>query len=617
MPVVAFPIADINRYLGRHGSDTLDRERLEPFLDQLGCDVEEFTEIRRLRCRACGALHEATLSEVLPTTCGECGAENPSAVALWEETARVDVVRMDLLPIRPDLFDPAGLARAIRGLLGEELGAPTYELAPPQLTITVDPAMRAPGSYRPFIRCAVVRGIALDDVLLRQVMKLQELLHWALGRDRKLASIGVYDLARVGTRIAYRAVDPDTFRFVPLQSPDGRPQTAREILETHPKGAAYKHLLERHERYPILVDEAGQVLSMPPIINSEETRLTVATKDVFIDVTGVAERAVDKALNTLVASLLELFPGARAEEVTIVTPEGPTTTPDFTPQAVDLDVRETAKLVGVDLDAEETAALLRKMRHAVMVQPRGEWVSVEVPAWRNDIMHPVDLIEDVAIAYDYNRITPRLVPTMTIAAERRERLIANQARAALTGLGYFETMSLMLTNEADHYDLLGLENPANSVLVAHPISVDQTMLRTSLLPGLLKLFAANRGQGLPQRLFECDDVVHLVPGLEEPVEGLHVTAGLLATAAGFADIKALTDSLGRELGLALAFRKCDHPGFLPGRVAEVIWGSRSLGVCGEVHPAVLDKLRLTTPLVAMELDLQPLLSPGLPDAPAS
>lgn len=604
MPVVAFPLEDIGRYVGT----ALDRERMEALLDQLGCDVSEFTELRRLRCRPCGALVELGPAETPPAACPECGAERAAAAeTLWDEAGRVDVVRMDLLPVRPDLFDPASLARALRGLLGREVGPPVYALAEPALIVAVDPALHTPGSFRPFIGCAVVRGLAMDDVLLRQVMKLQELLHWALGRDRKLASIGVYDLARVGRRVDYKAVDPDTFSFVPLQSPDGRPMTARQVLREHPKGTAYAHLLEKHARYPVLQDEAGQVLSMPPIINSEETRLTTATRDVFVDVTGVVPRAVDKALNILVAALLELFPGARAEGVTIRQPAGARVTPDLSPQRVLLDVAAAADLIGIDLTAAEAAQLLGRMRHGATIEDGGRCLAVAVPAWRNDIMHEVDLVEDIAIAYDYNRVTPRLVPSMTVARERPERVIANRARAALTGLGYFETMSLMLTNPDDHYAALGLADPDDAVLVSHPISVEQTMLRTALLPGLLKLFAANRGQGLPQRLCEVDDVVRLLPGHEEPVEALHVAAGLLSTTAGFADAKALAAALGRELGMALEYAPTDHPGFVPGRAARVSWNGRPLGVCGEVHPAVLERLRLVTPLVTVELDLQPLV----------
>lgn len=601
MPVVAIPLEDLNAHIGA----PLSASELEALLRQLGCDIEEFTKLRRVRCLRCGALQELTLREELPASCPDCQAEAPRD-ELWEDAGEVDVVRMDLLPVRPDLFDAGGLARAVRGLLGEEMGPVAYDVAPATFRVTVDPAMSAPESYRPHIRCAVVRGLSLDDVSLRAVMKLQELLHWALGRDRKLASIGVYDLACLAPEVRYTAVDPDEFRFVPLQTTDGAAVTPRAILEEHPKGKAYAHLLANLKRYPVLVDANGQTLSMPPIINSHETRLHLDTTDVFIDVTGLTERAVTKSLHTLVASLLELFPEARAEAVEMVFPTGTRRSPDFSPEPFVVDVARAARLIGMDIDGELATELLRKMRHGAHLD--GDRIQVQVPAYRNDIMHPVDLIEDIAIAFGYDNVTPRLVRSMTVGHPRPEQVLAGRARGVMVGLGYAETMSLLLTNEKDCYELLDRPNPGDAVRVDNPISVEQTMLRTDILPQLLKLFAVNRGQGLPQKLFEVDDVVRVVPGVEQPVEELHLAAGHLDTTVGFADVKALAECIGRELGIDLVLAPCEHPAFLPGRVAALRVGDDELGVCGEVHPAVLERLRLVTPLVALELNLQPLVA---------
>ena len=603
MPLITIPLEELTRRLGRE----MNRPVIEPLLDQLGCDVEDFAEMRQVRCRTCGSVSELHLHEDIPKTCGECGRQDDDPRQVFEDLGTIEVVRIDALPVRPDIFDPGGLVRALRGLLGEESGAPTYELGPPQHTVHVDPAMSEPESYRPFIRCAVLRGLDFDETTLRQVMKLQELLHWALGRDRKLASIGIYDLSGLSRDIHYKPVDPDTFTFVPLQTTDGKAVTPREILAKHPKGVGYAHLLKGLKRYPCLVDEAGQVLSMPPIINSEETRLTVDSKEAFVDVTGLSERAVEKALNTVVAAMLELLPGAKAEQVMIATPAGPSETmralpsPSFRPQRVTVDIAAACRLIGVRLSPQEAADLLTRMRHDVKVA--GASLEVEVPAWRNDIMHEVDLVEDMAMSLGYDNIPPQLVPAMTVAEPRPEQVLAERTRRALIGLGYYETMSLLLTNADDQYVMMGLDDPGDAVLLDNPISVDQTMMRSSILPQLLKLFAHNRGQGLPQKFFEVDDVVRTLPGVEQPEERLHAAAGLLAGTAGFADIKALVESLARELGLTIALRPSEHPAFLPGRAAAIFSGEDELGVCGEVHPALLERLRLTTPLVVMEMDL--------------
>lgn len=603
MPIVAIPLEDLNRRL-----DTdLSKDALEGYLEQLGCDIEDFTQVRRIQCNDCGTLQELTLQEELPASCPECRSEKDTK-ELWAELELVDVVRMDLLPVRPDIFDPGGLVRAIRGLLDKETDLAEYPMGDASLEVHVDDSVNAESSYRPHIACAVIRGLSFDDISLRLVMKLQENLHWALGRNRKLASIGVYDLSTIEGPVKYTTVAPDGLTFTPLQPLSDEGQTPQQVLDTHPKGVDYAHLLEGMERYPILMDSKDQVLSTPPIINSHETRVTGKTTDVFIDVTGIVERTVVKTLHTIVTSMIELFPGSKAEHVKMVYSDREELTPSMHTEYFELEVAAASQLIGVDFGSEQCQKLLQQMRHGVASDgPDATHLKVTVPAYRNDIMHQVDLIEDIAMAYGYQNIVRSLVPTMTVAKERPERILANRVRANLNGLGYFEVMSLLLSNAEEQYDLLGLEDPGNSVLVANPASVEQTMLRTSLMPQLLKLFSHNRGQGLPQRLFEVDDIVRMVPGQEEPIEDLHLVAGLLDSEAGFADIKAVADSISHELGLALTYRAVKHPGMIPGRVAELLHNDKPVGLLGEIHPSVLEKLRLTHPLVILEIDLSPLL----------
>ncbi len=235
--------------------------------------------------------------------CGFCGFESETP---FKPAGSKQVMRLDLLADRPDLFDVGGLARALRGTLGIESGLPKYdgEAVGPHGRRSTN---RSPtkSSYRPFIACAVMTLPPVDETSLIAIMKLQENLHWGVGRDRKLASIGVYDLATISGDITYRTIDPDKEPFVPLGMP-GKKMTGRQILESHPKGMAYAELLAEHKRYPVLVDAKGQVLSMPPIINSEETKLKQGTTRVFIDVTGISQAAVTKSLDTLVCSLAEI-----------------------------------------------------------------------------------------------------------------------------------------------------------------------------------------------------------------------------------------------------------------------------------------------------------------------
>ena len=606
MPVIAIPIEELNRHLGR----SLSADEMEAYLDQIGCDLDGFTKLRRYRCRPSGVLLELNPHEELPSRCPETQIEGKPE-ELWTFLGEVDVVKMDLLPVRPDIFDAGGLSRAIKGLLKEEIGLPRYPLAPAKIALHIDPSVAA---VRPHIHCAVIRGIQLDEVGLRTLMKLQENLHWALARDRKLASIGVYDLKTLQGAIHYKAVARDSLRFIPLQSLDGKPLTPDEILTSHPKGIAYAHLLQGHEMIPLLIDDAGQVLSMPPIINSHETRVTTETTDVFLDVTGIVDRAVSKCLHTILTSLLELCPDARAEAVEVHLPaqDGKAAQriqqPSMEIERFSLHISRANQRIGIQASRDEAVTLLRQMRHDVEIDAQDpDLLHLSVAPYRNDIMHEVDLIEDLAIAYGYQHIQPVLVPNMTVARERPERILANRVRALMTGSGYFEVMSLLLSNPQEQYELLNTQDPHEAVLLANPASVEQSLMRTRIMPQLLRLFALNRGQGLPQRLFEVDDVVIMEANASHPQECLHLAAGILDTQVGFAQIKSLAQSVSYELGMPLTYEPIHHPAFLEGRVAQMRYQGQPVGLLGEIHPAILEKLRLLQPLAVLEFSLQPLL----------
>ena len=599
MPVIGIPV---NMLLERIHSRP-DRDQLVEHLQHLGCDVEGYARMRRFGCKRCDNLMEITETENPPVLCDRCGADFKADESAREARGESDVLRMELLAVRPDMFDPGGLARVLRNYLGESLEPASYELEEPTITVKVDPGL---ASVRPCIACAVVRGITLDDDRIKVIMKLQENLHWALGRDRKRASIGVYDLDKLsGTAYEYRSVGPSELEFTPLGLSVG--MTPARVLSEHPKGMAYARLLAAFDRYPLLVDGAGQVLSMPPIINSEETRVTHGTRNFFVDVTGSEERIVWKTLNTLVTSLAELDKHARLEAVTIEYPERRFTTPDLTMQSVTLDAARTARLIGVDLDRDGVVERLRRMGHGVSVA--GSQLEVLVPAYRNDIMHEIDLVEDVAIAYGYHNIETRLVPNLTVGRELPLEKASSEARQVFTGLGYYEVLTLILSSEEAQYD--GLRRPRldNHVVIEHPISIEQTMVRVTLLAGLLDTLAANTDHELPQRIFEVGNTTLLDSGLDT---GARETKGLAAACLGprvdFAEVRSLAECVLREFGWGLAAEPSADGVFIPGRGARVFavkgHERREVGVMGEVHPEVLVAHKLIHPAAVLELSLE-------------
>lgn len=613
MPIVNIDVAWLNRLLGRE----LPPAQIHESLDQIGCDVEDVVDIEYARCPSCKMLVDIPVGQDEVAACGFCGHESERA---FPSAGTKQVLRIDLLAARPDLFDVGGLARALRGTLGIERGLPNYATKPSGVTVKVDKSVGDEASYRPFIACAVMTLPAIDETSLIAIMKLQENLHWGVGRDRKLASIGVYDLATIQGAISYRTIDPDNEPFVPLGMP-GKKLSGRQILETHPKGVAYAELLAAHKRYPVLIDARGQVLSMPPIINSEETKLKLGTTRVLIDVTGISQAAVTKSLDTLVCSLCEI--GGSVETVEIVDADGSKrTTPDLAARSAEIDLAEAKRWLGLPLDEKSLPEALRKMRFDVepALGAKGRF-TVDYPPYRTDVRHMVDLFEDVAIGYGYGNIEPRLVRSMTVGAPRVEEVLSDRVRQVLVGLGYSEIMCLPLTTADQQFERLRIATTgagndggtkerssardARYPQVANPKLKAYNVVRTHLMGGLFEALRENRRRPMPLRLFELDNVVALDPRSETGAsEERRLALVEIGRESGYATARSVVDALLRELGWQVEYKAVDHPTFVPGRSAAFDVDGKQLGILGEVHPEVLSNYGLTYPVALAELTLE-------------
>jgi phenylalanyl-tRNA synthetase beta chain len=585
----------LNTLLGK----TYPTETLSDALEQIGCDVEDVVAIDRYRCPNCAALVEASLGAETVKVCSVCGHTQEESFAKIDD---VTVIRLDLLAARPDLFDIGGLARALKGYLGETRGLPRYEVGSTALVVEVDGSTV---DLRPHIRCAVVRVPPLDDATLATLMKMQENLHWGVGRDRKLASIGVYDLDRVTGPVRYTTIEPDTHPFEPLGMA-GRPMTGRQILTEHPKGVAYAHLLAEMPRYPALIDADGQVLSMPPIINGDASRVQVGSRNLFIDVTGVSDAAAAHSLHMLVSSLIEL--GGRAEAVEVRKASGEVlVTPELSPKSTVIELARAKQWLGLPLDADSMTDALERMR--VDVRPLdAERTAFEVtyPRFRGDIRHMVDLFEDLAIGFGYANIVPAQIPSMTVSVARPEEARSEMVRAGLLGLGYTEIMSLPLTTEADHYEKLRLPVPARYPRVANPKLKALTVVRSHLMTGVLQSLHENRRRPMPIRLFEMDNVVRLADGGRNGIaEDRNLCFADVGPDAGYAVARATLDAMLRELGLVAKYEAVEHPTFTTGRVARFTTGTAVQGVIGEVHPEVVVGFGLEYPISLVEMTVSP------------
>ncbi|MEM2767227.1 MAG: phenylalanine--tRNA ligase subunit beta [Candidatus Bathyarchaeia archaeon] len=516
------------------------------------------------------------------------------------EEKGVDYVKAEYNPNRIDFCSYAGVARALKGFMELETGLPKYEAKDPTATLIVDEAV---ANVRPYMLAAVVRDIRLDDEAVAELMEMQEDLHWGIGRDRKKASIGIHNLDVVNPPFRYTAVEPTSVKFVPLGK--NEEMTPKEILERHDKGIAYRHLVDWAPRYPLLVDRDGKVLSMPPIINGELTRVTAETRNLFLDVTGPSYEAVEKSLKVLATALADM--GGVLEKVYVQYPDRTVVSPNLEPEKMRLRVKYSNRLLGLKISADEAVKCLQKCRLGAE-KVAEDLLEVAIPPYRVDILHEVDLVEEVAIGYGYYRLKPTIPKAVTVGQKHPVYAVADMVRQIMTGLGFMEVMNFTLTNERVHYEYTRLK-PKNPVKLANPVSLEYTIVRQMLLPGLMKNLAENKHESFPQRLFEVSDVAKINKRLETMCERrLHLAAVTSHSTANFTEIKSTCEALLANMGVEnWQIREAKHPTFLEGRTASIYIKNKRIGILGEIHPEVLNKFELENPTAAIEIDLELLM----------
>jgi phenylalanyl-tRNA synthetase beta chain len=508
-----------------------------------------------------------------------------------------DYVKIEYNPNRVDFCSYSGVARAYRGLMGWETGMPNFKVKQGNITLTVDKSV---AEVRPYVVSAVVRDLNVDYEAIRELMEMQEALHWMVGRDRKKASIGVHNLDAVKPPFSYVTCAPNEIRFVPLDKTEE--MTPQEVLEKHEKGMAYKSEVDWASRYPLIVDRNGDVLSFPPIINGELTRVVEGTRNLFIDVTGTEMNAISRSLNVLVTALADM--GGTIESVPVEYSDQVLVTPDLTPQKMKLRVDYSNERLGLNFSAAQTIEALQKSRLDAEKVEAGV-LDVTIPAYRTDILHEIDLVEEVAIGYGYYNLTPTIPATVTTGNQHRVCEVAADVRQIMVGLGFVEALNFVLANEVDHYQKMR-RKAENLVTLANPVSTEYSIIRNDLLPSLMRNLADNKHQLFPQQIFEVSDAITLNEKSESRTEQrIHAAAVSSHPTANFTEIKSILEALLMNLGLKKwTVKEAEHPSFLQGRAATVSFKGTELGVVGEIHPEVLNNFELENPTGAFEIDLQ-------------
>jgi phenylalanyl-tRNA synthetase beta chain len=503
---------------------------------------------------------------------------------------------------RPDLWSAEGLARALRGFLNLEKGLKQYDAGEPLVDVHVDSQL---WNIRPYICCSVVKNVNLTDAIIRGLMHLQDKLDQTYGRSRQKTSIGIYDFDLISPPLDYTVTVPSAISFVPLGFEEK--MNLAEILERHPKGVEYGHIVKKHSVYPILLDSKRKVLSFPPIINSNDLgKVTEETRHLLVEVTGTVHQTVLNTLNLVTLALIDH--GGKAYASTVRYPDEAfyvskkVVTPDFRSARVELNVEYAKQVLGLQLTAERMADLLLTAGFGVEKVSQNT-ITVLVPCYRVDVMHQVDLVEDIAIAYGYNNIEPLWRELPTTGRERPEQRIIDVAREFMVGLGYQEILTYTLTSPESLFDKMNREK-TRVVEVANPKVVTMTCLRNWLVPSLMEFLGNNQSVEFPQRIFELGKVTLLDETKETRTRDEEwLAAATTHPTASFSEIKSVLDAFFMNFGVEWQIKAASHPSFIEGRVGAAIVNGVNVGVLGEVNPQVLESWKLENPVAAFEINM--------------
>jgi phenylalanyl-tRNA synthetase beta chain len=511
---------------------------------------------------------------------------------------------------RPDLWCVEGIARQVRCKLKGAGNSYPYLRGGINRRdqIVVGKGLE---KLRPFVAACKARGCAVTDQCLTQLIQTQEKLADIFGRKRRTVSIGLYRLPAIIFPVTYALVDPEGVSFRPLGSDNSL--NLREILQTHPKGIAYSGILEGQQRFPLLRDAEGEVLSFPPIINSRDIgEVRVGETELFVEVTGTDLYMVMLALNIFAANLHDR--GAKIEPMDVVYPYktalGRTIrTPQHFTKPRKISRHEIVQALGAELSMKEIRSSLTSYGYSLM--GAGETLTATLPAYRNDLMHAVDIVEDVAISRGYGSFSPIMPSAFTVGNLTRIEQLSDKVRELMVGFGFQEIVSNILGSKEDLVEKMRLSPDLPSgrpVEIENMMSQSVEVLRQWMLPSLLRVEAASSRSFYPHLLFETGEVAIFDPSAETGSQ-TELRLGALSAHAGasFSEIHSFLELLCFYLKKPYSLRPTTHPSFMEGRVAQIVMGDRAIGLIGEIHPEVLERWQIHMPCSMFEAMLHAML----------
>ncbi len=500
---------------------------------------------------------------------------------------------VEVFPDRPDMLSEQGFARAFSSFIGVKTGLRNYKVNKPKHSMIVDSSLK---NIRPYTSCCIIKNIKFDNEKIKEVIQIQEKLHLTYGRHRKKVAIGIYPSEKIKFPIAFKALKPQQIKFRPLEYP--KELNGKEILEKHKSGKEYGHLLDKKPRYPIFIDANKQILSMPPIINSHETgKITEKTREVFIEVSGFDFEACKICLNIIATTLSDM--GGKIYSMELRYGRKKFVTPNLKPKSMKLDIKYINKILGLRLKERQIKKLLSRMGYDYKNK------KVYLPAYRADILHQVDIIEDIAIAYGYENFKEEIPHIATIGQEDQFEIFKRKIAEIMVGFNLLETNTYHITNLKDHNKKMNFDS--NVITLDNPTSSEYSILRAWVIPSLLKVLSTNTHNEYPQNIFEISRIFKLDNKTETNVkETTRLAVIICEKNADFTKIKQVFDSLMRSLGLKYKIDSVNHPSFIPGRAARISIKEKKVAYVGEIHPEVLENFNLSMPVACFELNLSDL-----------
>ena len=563
-----------------------------------------------------------------------------------EQVAGTDerpALKIDIPANRYDLLCFEGILRALRIFLGK-MNPPVYHLTQPAQMITMHVADDT-RRIRPYFAGAVLRNVRFTPESYASFIDLQDKLHQNLARRRTLVSMGTHDLDTIEAPFSYEALPPKQIRFAPLnRTEEYDAEQLMQLYEGDRHLGRYLHIIRDSPVYPVIYDQQRRVMSMPPIINSNHSKITLETRNVFLDVTALDQTKLVIVTNILVAMFSEYCAEPfTVEPVRVVYPDGKeVVTPNLQPRRTSVRVSYVNRCTGLDLRSAEVVTLLERMGH-IAAPITADLVQVDVPVTRPDVLHECDLMEDVAVAHGFDNLPRSFPATSTVAAPLPINKLSDIVRRECAFAGWVETLPLILCSHDENFAWMRrADDGSTAIKLENPKTAEYQVVRTSLIPGLLKTVRENKKHALPMRVFEVSDVAFKDANERQRMarNERHLAAVYCNKTASFEVVHGLLDKMMLMLGIPRVSRTQDTPGyyieeaqdpsFFPGRAASVFLRRTSpkggaletlkhtfesalgvadvrLGTLGVLHPEVIGHFEIPYPCSSLELNLEPLL----------